>query len=134
MQLYMGGIAQPSDDQCDPTALNHGVVLVAFGSENTPDHPQQVKSMVQMHYAMRARGFIQTLPGLKNEGSSTPFWVIRNSWGAEWGEEGYYRIVRGKGACGLNTLVTTASKVANHPHTVVKVSEANVGTQPEIFV
>merc|ERR1712083_1121866 len=39
---------------------------------------------------------------------SKPYWVIRNSWGASWGEEGYYRIVRGQGKCGLNTDVTTA--------------------------
>merc|ERR1711920_380985 len=39
------------------------------------------------------------------------YWKIRNSWGTGWGEEGYYRIIRGTGACRLNTMVTTATKV-----------------------
>jgi cathepsin F len=43
--------------------------------------------------------------------SGKKYWVIRNSWGAAWGEKGYYRIIRGTGACGLNTMVTTATGI-----------------------
>eukprot|EP00698_Gefionella_okellyi_P005102 TRINITY_DN14685_c0_g1_i1.p1 TRINITY_DN14685_c0_g1~~TRINITY_DN14685_c0_g1_i1.p1 ORF type:complete len:320 (-),score=62.27 TRINITY_DN14685_c0_g1_i1:123-1082(-) len=47
------------------------------------------------------------ITGFGVEGS-TDFWSIKNSWGADWGEKGYYRIIRGVGKCGLNTMVTTA--------------------------
>merc|ERR1711972_1004795 len=36
------------------------------------------------------------------------YWKIRNSWGARWGEKGYYRIVRGVNKCGLASMSTTA--------------------------
>merc|ERR1712050_711185 len=41
------------------------------------------------------------------------YWTIRNSWGASWGEKGYYRIIRGVGKCGLNTMVTTATGITD---------------------
>lgn len=54
-----------------------------------------------------------TLVGFGTD-KSVPFWSIRNSWGEMWGEKGYYRIIRGTGACGLNQMVTTATDIKTH--------------------
>jgi cathepsin F len=39
---------------------------------------------------------------------SKPYWIVKNSWGSGWGEQGFFRIIAGKGACGMNTYVITA--------------------------
>lgn len=49
-----------------------------------------------------------TLVGYGVTSSGQPFWTIKNSWGPYWGENGYFRIARGVGLCGINQYVITA--------------------------
>jgi len=45
------------------------------------------------------------ITGFRNQGN-TPIWLVRNSWGADWGEQGYIYIQRGKNLCGVAEEVT----------------------------
>jgi len=41
--------------------------------------------------------------------SGLKYWKIKNSWGTSWGESGYYFLIRGTGACGINKVITVAT-------------------------
>ncbi|XP_014509925.1 cysteine proteinase COT44 [Vigna radiata var. radiata] len=91
LQLYQSGVFT---GKCG-TNLDHGVVVVGYGSENGVD-----------------------------------YWLVRNSWGSGWGEDGYFKMERNvrsssTGKCGiameasypvkygLNTAVPTSAYQSN---------------------
>jgi cathepsin F len=58
--------------------LDHGILIVGYGNQTT---------LLGRH---------------------TPYWIVKNSWGPDWGEEGYLKIRRGDGECGLNLFVSSS--------------------------
>jgi len=80
LQSYWGGIIDPffPNWECDPTELDHALLIVGWGQE---------------------RNWI---------GEMTPYWLVKNSWGTDWGDSGYFLIARNYNLCGLANAVSCA--------------------------
>ncbi|KAL6963802.1 putative cysteine protease rd19b [Sarracenia purpurea var. burkii] len=63
--------------------LDHGVLLVGYGSAGY--------SPIRM--------------------KEKPYWIIKNSWGESWGENGFYKICQGRNICGVDSMVSTVAAV-----------------------
>jgi C1A family cysteine protease len=72
LMSYSSGIINPSKADCDPTTLDHALLIVGY--DNT---------------------------------ASVPHWIVKNSWATSWGEKGYFRIAKGKNACGIANAVVS---------------------------
>mmetsp|Transcript_35777 Transcript_35777/g.6450 ORF Transcript_35777/g.6450 Transcript_35777/m.6450 type:complete len:98 (-) Transcript_35777:35-328(-) len=59
-----------------------------YSSDNCGTLPSQV------NHAVLAVGY-----GVTDDGED--YWIVKNSWGTDWGDKGYFKIKRGANECGL---------------------------------
>ncbi|CAH1257400.1 CTSC [Branchiostoma lanceolatum] len=45
------------------------------------------------------------------ESTGEKFWIVKNSWGPKWGEEGFFRILRGADECGLESIAVAVDPI-----------------------
>jgi len=61
----------------------------------------QCDDVPALDHCVQAVGYNTTAP--------MPYWIVRNSWGMDWGEDGYIRLQYGTNTCGLTFVVTCAT-------------------------
>eukprot|EP01024_Parvocaulis_polyphysoides_P036273 TRINITY_DN32262_c0_g1_i8.p3 TRINITY_DN32262_c0_g1~~TRINITY_DN32262_c0_g1_i8.p3 ORF type:complete len:249 (-),score=37.12 TRINITY_DN32262_c0_g1_i8:381-1127(-) len=64
--------------------------------------------------------------GYADQGPEAPYWIVKNSWGSSWGEEGYLRMrkdVGGSGQCGIAMNASYPIKTSPNPQNVPQICD-----------
>jgi len=89
---------QKDEKSLQEACQNHGPISIAIAANSnfqsyTGGVFDDSTCHGQLNHAVLLVGF--------NAGASPPYWIIKNSWGASWGESGYIKFVMGKKMCGV---------------------------------
>jgi C1A family cysteine protease len=87
--LYESGVLSVTINASNLQYYTGGIINVSL--DECPDEPNHGVNLV----------------GYGNE-DGVDYWIARNTWGTYWGEDGYFRIARGFGLCGISSYVASA--------------------------
>ena len=73
-----------------------------------PRHDQSDKPESERHYFVEEINHGVVLIGWDVADDGTPLWIIQNSWGSNWNEDGTFKIARGFNAYGVESSPSVA--------------------------
>jgi len=112
-QVFISGWQKISsdEDQMAAALLKYGPLSIGLNAGPMQWYHGGIANPWNVLCSPKAIDHGVAIVGFGTEGTKK-YWTIRNSWGTFWGEKGYWRVIRGVGKCGLNTMVTTATGVS----------------------
>jgi len=117
---YVGGYYGGSDaDSIKQELLEGGPVVMSFEPKEDFMYyksgvyrsvPEKIhQEWEQVDHAVLLVGY--GVDKLKTEKKSHKYWTMQNSWGTDWGEDGYFRMERGNDESGCESIVVSADVV-----------------------
>lgn len=104
-----GLVKIPQDEDQLATALvQYGPLSVLVAAGNWHSYEQGIYDQESCIHEGLNHGVV--LVAFGND-AGAPYWTIRNSWGWGFGENGHIRLARGKGMCGVQKRVVTATGI-----------------------
>jgi len=82
------------------TAVNAGPASICLAAEAFQTYSSGILSVCpgSIDHCVQATGYDDT--------AATPYWIVRNSWGTSWGEQGYIRVKQGGNLCKISNDIT----------------------------
>jgi len=110
---YIGGYYGGANEADILSELYHkGPVVVSFEPENDmmyygggiyKSRPQPKQEWEKVDHAVLLVGY--------GEEDGKKYWVLQNSWGGDWGENGFFRMIRGENDSGVESIAVAADVV-----------------------
>jgi len=101
-----GGCKHQDEDRLMRALLKHGPVSICVDAEDWDVYKGGIWKRACSSAADDLDHCVQ-LVGYDKSGK-TPFWIIRNEWGQDWGIDGYMHLAMGRNLCGLADEATIA--------------------------
>ncbi|XP_003803057.1 cathepsin O [Otolemur garnettii] len=90
------------EDEMAKALLTFGPLVVIVDAVSWQDY---LGGIIQHHCSSGEANHAVLITGFDKTGS-TPYWIVRNSWGSSWGVDGYAHVKMGSNICGIADSVS----------------------------